>query len=117
MSEEISWVLEVAILPGQLENFRTVAKDLIAATQPEPGTLVYEWNLNDDKTACDIYERYKDSAALLMHIGSFAPFAERFMQSCRPTRFHVYGAPSETAKAALADFQPVYFSPLGGFSR
>lgn len=117
MSEATYWVLEVAILPGQLDNFRAVAKDLIAATQSEPGTLNYEWNLSADGTVCHIYERYRDSAALLTHVQSFAPFAERFLQACRLARFDVYGSPNEEAKAALADFQPTYYVSLGGFSR
>jgi quinol monooxygenase YgiN len=117
MGGEISWILEVAILPGQLKNFRAVARDLIAVTQSEPGTRAYEWNLSDDKTVCHIFERYQNSDALVAHVQSFGSFAQRFMQACRPTRFDVYGSPNEEAKAALADFHPVYFSPLGGFSR
>ncbi|HEV3272212.1 MAG TPA: antibiotic biosynthesis monooxygenase [Candidatus Methylacidiphilales bacterium] len=117
MSEEISWLLEVDILPGQLENFRAVARDLIASTQSEPGTLAYEWNLSEDQTVCHIYERYKNSDAVLTHVRGFGAFAERFMQACRPTRFHIYGTPNDDAKATLADFSPLYFSPLGGFHR
>jgi len=117
MSNQIHWLLEVAIQPGQLANFRAVAKDLIAATQSEPGTLNYEWNLNADETTCHIYERYQDSAAVLTHVTSFGRFAERFMQACRPTRFYVYGTPTDEVKAALTDFGPTYFTSLGGFSR
>jgi quinol monooxygenase YgiN len=117
MSDQISWVLEVAIQPGQLENFRAVARDLIAVTQSEPGTLAYEWNLNDDQTACHIFESYRDSAALVAHVQSFGHFAERFLQACRPVRFDVYGSPNEEARAVLADFKPAYYSHLGGFTR
>jgi len=117
MSENISWILEVAIHPGRLEDFRSVAKDLIAKTESETGTLGYEWNLSEDGTACHICERYQNSDALVAHVRSFGNFAERFMQACRPTRFHVYGTPNEDAKAALTDFHPVYFSSLGGFNR
>jgi quinol monooxygenase YgiN len=118
MSDQIYWILEVAIQPGMLEDFRAVAKDLIASSESEPGTLGYEYYLNADNTACHIYERYKDSAAVATHVKSFARFAERFMQSCTPTRFHIYGTPSEEVKAALAELNPVYFStPIGGFSR
>jgi hypothetical protein len=53
----------------------------------------------------------------MAHVQSFGRFAERFMQGCRPTRFHVYGSPSDEAKAALADLHPVYLPLLGGFSR
>jgi quinol monooxygenase YgiN len=117
MSEEISWLLEVAILPGQLDNFRAVSSDLVASSQPEPGTRIYEWFLSADGTIGHIYERYQNSAAVVAHTKSFGPFAERFMQSCRPTHFHVYGSPNEDAKKAIADLGPVYLSLMGGFSR
>jgi quinol monooxygenase YgiN len=118
MSKEIFWIIEVAIRPGKLEDFRAVARELISAAESQPGTLAYEWNLNADSTSCHVYERYKDSAAVVAHGEEFAPFAERFMQACQPTRFHIYGAPSEEVKASLAGLNPVYFSnSLGGFSR
>lgn len=117
MSNEIHWLLEVAIHPGQLENFRAVARDLIASTQKEPDTLSYEWNLTTDGTSCHIYERYRNSAALVAHVQGFGKFAERFLQACRPVRFDVYGSPSDEAKAILTDFGPIYYSHLGGFSR
>ncbi len=118
MSDQIYWLLEVAIQPGKLEDFRAVAQALIASSESEPGTLGYEYYLNADNTVCHIYERYKDSSAVLAHDKSFAPFAERFLQVCTPTRFHLYGKPSEEVKAALAGLNPVYFStPIGGFSR
>jgi len=117
MSEEISWLLVVEIQPGQLDNFRAVARDLVASTQSEPDTLSYEWDLSEDNSICHIYERYKDSTALIAHVQGFHNFAERFLQACRPIRFDVYGSPSDEAKTLLADFQPTYFSHLGGFSR
>jgi quinol monooxygenase YgiN len=117
MSAQIYWILQVAIHPGKLDDFRAVANDLIAKTKLEPGTLGYEWALSGDGTVGHIYERYQNSEALVTHVRGFGAFAERFMQACHPTRFHVYGTLNEEAKAALADFGPVYFSPLGGFNR
>ena len=117
MDGQIYWILEVAIQPGQLENFKSVANDLIASAKSESGTLNYEWNLSADKTVCHIYERYANSAAILIHVQSIGQFAKRFMEACRPTRFHVYGSPSAKVKAALADLNPVYLSHLAGFSR
>jgi len=117
MNDQISWDLEVAILPGQLDNFRAVARDLIAATEPEPGALSYEYKLSNDGTACHIYERYQNSAAVLAHVESFHHFAERFMQTCHPTSLHIYGTPSDEVKAEFADLHPVYFTWFGGFNR
>lgn len=117
MSDSFYFVLEVSILPGQLANFRAVAKDLIAATQLEPGALNYEWNLSHDETSCHIYERYRDSAAFVVHGQTFGKFAERFLQACHPVRTDVYGSPNEEVKVALTDLQPTFYAPLGGFSR
>jgi len=117
MSESISWVLQVAIHPGKLDAFRGVARALIEKTQSEPGTLAYEWNLSEDLTICHIFERYENADALVKHVDSFGAFAQRFMEACYPTRFHVYGTPNDAVKAALADLNPVYFTPLGGFTR
>ena len=117
MSEKISWVLEVAILPGKLDDFRAVVRDLVASTRNEPGTLIYEYFLTADGTTCHIYERYKNSAAVIAHVQTFGRFAEKFMQASRPTHFYVYGAPTDEAKAAIADLGPVYFPQMDGFSR
>jgi hypothetical protein len=43
--------------------------------------------------------------------------AARFMEMVTPTRFVVYGTPSQQVKDALAAFSPVYMVPFGGFSR
>lgn len=117
MSAQISWILQVAIHPGKLDAFRSVAEDLIARTRSEPTTLDYEWNLSEDETVCHIFERYASDEAVLTHVASFHDFAQRFMEACHPTRFHVYGTPGDAVKSALADLNPVYFAPLGGFSR
>ena len=117
MSTHVFWLIEASILPGQLDAFCAVARDLIAAAQGEPGTLDYEYSLSPDATTCHIFERYADSDALLAHVQTFHKFAARFMASCKPTKCTVYGKPSDEAKAAIADLGPVYFEPLGGFSR
>lgn len=117
MNDSISWLLEVEILPGKLDDFRAVARDLIASTEPEPGTLDYEYHLSPDSKTAHIFERYADSAAVLTHVAGFGNFAARFFASCRITRCSVYGKPSAEAKAALTGLQPAYFAEIGGFSR
>jgi quinol monooxygenase YgiN len=117
MSEEIYWLLEVEILPGKLDDFRAVARDLIAVTEKESTTLCYEWALNDAGTSCHILERYADSDALVKHVASFRNYADAFRKACKVTRFGVYGAPNAAAKAALAGLNPTYYTVFGGFNR
>jgi hypothetical protein len=44
-------------------------------------------------------------------------YAGRFLEILKPVRSVVYGSPSQEVKDVLADFNPVYMRPVGGFSR
>jgi hypothetical protein len=63
MTENVYWVLEVAIKPGCFEDFKALASTMVEVTQKnEVGTLNYEWAISDDQKSCHFYERYQDSA-------------------------------------------------------
>ena len=109
--DEAFWRREVEIKRGKLEDFLSVARDLMDTMDEEPGTLYYECYLSADKTVCHIHERYRDSDGLITHAEDFGRvFSERFKQTCNPTRFNVYGAPNDAAKAVLAQYGPTYFT-------
>ena len=47
---KLSYSLEFNINEGQLDAFKAIASDCIAATEAnEPGTLRYQWYLNADR--------------------------------------------------------------------
>lgn len=117
MSEIIYWVLAVKIQPGQEGLFKEISAQLIESTRNEPGTLNYEWTLSEDGQVCHIYERYVNSAAIQHHIEKNGALVGRLFTIATPISFHIYGSPDESTRGALADLKPVYFSPLGGFSR
>ena len=118
MSEEISWFLELAVKPNQLDVVRTLIPEMVHATQNEPGALVYEWSIGDEETAIHSYERYADSEAVLTHLSAFGEkFAERLLAAVDPTRFVVYGAPTDRAREALDAFGALYMKPFAGFTR
>lgn len=119
MSNSVSWLLEFAVKDGQRANFDSVVKEMIEATEAnEPDALNYEWFIDADGKNGQIYERYADSAATMTHLGNFGEkFAERFLAVLEPTRFFVYGSPSDEVKAALEAFGAVYMDRIGGFTR
>ncbi len=119
MTNNVYWLLEVVIKPGEFDNFKALMKEMVEATQAnEPNTLNYEWTITEDSQSCHIYERYADSAATMTHLGAFGEkFAERFMASAEPTRFVVYGAANNEVKEALSGFAAVFMAPFGGFAR
>jgi quinol monooxygenase YgiN len=118
MSDQVSWLLELAVKPGELESFKALMAEMVESTQGEAGVLIYEWSISDDGSAIHIAERFADSAAVVAHLTGFAErFAQRFLAAVDPTGLVVYGAPNDEAKEALTALGPTYMAPLGGFAR
>ena len=117
MGTAISWVFEAAIKPDGLDDYRALAREIVADNVAnEPGQTVLEWFIDDYDV--HIYERYADSAAALTHVQRFvANFVERFLGLCTPTRMSVYGEPSDKLKEAIAGFNPRYLGPVAGHAR
>jgi quinol monooxygenase YgiN len=117
MSDNVFFVLELAVKPGQIDDLRTVMREMVDLTQAEPGTLNYEWFLSDDGANCHIHERYADSEAVLAHGATFPEnLYERFL-AFQPTRLAVYGRANEAVREAVSAFAPAFLQPLGGFVR
>jgi quinol monooxygenase YgiN len=119
MNNNVYWIVEAAIKDGELDNLRNLINEMADAGQAnEPGTLNYEWAISEDRKTCHLYERYADSAAALIHLGTFNErYAQRLMAAVDVTRFVVYGDPNNEVKAAFAGSDAVFMSPFGGFSR
>ena len=118
MEDQVSWVLELAIKPGELDAFKALMEEMVDGTSAEPNTLAYQWFISDDNGTVHIYEKYADSEALVSHVNGFgAKWAERFLGAVDVTRFTVYGNPSATAKELMDGLGAVYLGPWGGFSR
>ncbi len=119
MSDTVSWVLELNVKDGQLDAFKALAQEMSEATQAdEPGATHNEWFANDDGKTVHIYERYADSAATMVHLGTFgAKYTERLLACAEPARLMVYGDPSEEVRGALAGFGAVHMTQFAGFAR
>ena len=49
ISNNVPWLLEVSIKPGQLDTFKSVMAEMVAATEAnEPDTLNYELFISED---------------------------------------------------------------------
>ncbi|MCP4327075.1 MAG: antibiotic biosynthesis monooxygenase [Alphaproteobacteria bacterium] len=119
MTSEVSWLLEMAIKDGQLENLKDLIPEMSGRAEArEPGTLAYEWTISEDGSTGHLYERYADSDAALTHIASFNEhFAERFMATVDSLRVWVYGNPSAALEREMAVMDPLYMRDAGGFTR
>jgi quinol monooxygenase YgiN len=119
MSDTVSWMLELSVAPGREKELRALMEEMVGATRAgEPGTLSYEWSTSEDGRVCHIYERYADSAAVLAHLKTFdEQFMSRFNELLAPVRMVIYGSPSAPIREAMADTNPTYMKPVGGFTR
>jgi hypothetical protein len=62
MGEHVSWQVELAVKPGQLESFRGLTREMVEFTKSEAGVLVYERYVSGDARSIFVYERYTDSS-------------------------------------------------------
>ena len=116
--EQIGWVIEVAVRRGELARFKDLMREMVASASAEAGTLTYEWMLGVDGTNCQIFERYDDVAAAVIHSRAFdRKFASRFFALASPARLWVYGTPDAELRAAFAPLDPIYHAVIGGFER
>jgi quinol monooxygenase YgiN len=116
-SDQIYWVITFSV--DQMDKFKPIVERLVAATEKEPGTLEYEYAVGDDQKTVDIFERYTNSHAAVVHVTeNFGPnFSKEFMAVAKPVRFVVYGVPTDELKKTLADFRPIYMTPFNGFTK
>jgi quinol monooxygenase YgiN len=118
MDDQVSWLLEMTVKPGELDNLKALIKEMVESTGAEPGALNYQWCISDDNTTVHNFDRYSDSAAAKTHLDRFlANYAGRYMAAVDTTRLSVYGAASEEVKEILNGFGGVYYGLIEGFTR
>lgn len=119
MSNHVSWMLELDVNDGRETEMAALMDEMATATKTnEPNTLSYEWNFSPDGKQCHLWERYVDSDAAMVHIGTFGEkYAGRFMTVFTPTRLTVYGSPSTEVRNAMDGMGAAYMVTAKGFSR
>jgi quinol monooxygenase YgiN len=126
MSDNVAFIVELEVKPGQLGQLRSVMGEMTdRARTDEPGTLNYEWFVTDDGRACHIYERYADASAAVLHNATFPEELMKRGQAFLPTRLTAYGDITdeimekriEPLQQAVPAITVVIGEPLGGFAR
>ena len=109
MDNDLFWLFTLKIRPGKLDAFKRLVSQIVLATHEEPGTLAYQYAVNDDQTIVHIYERYRNSEAFVVHVElTFAAYAEEFLSLVWIESLVVYGAPNAEARKALDTFDATY---------
>ena len=118
--DQVRFIAEFAIKDGKADEFKKLVQAMSRAVQDgEPGTVEYQFYLNQDETRCVVHETYANSVAVLAHNEGSASqtiLPEIFRVSSLG-RFDVYGNPSEELQKVLASFDPQVYHLFAGFSR
>jgi quinol monooxygenase YgiN len=113
---EIAWRVELAVKPGQLDDFEKLTGEMVASALNECGVLSYQRFVSENEAQVHVYERYSSSAAALAHLENFKTrFATRFEAMVTRRQFTVFGQPDQALKVVLDRFGAVYLRPFGDF--
>ncbi len=112
-------LVETTIHDGQFAAFENVAREMIAGTQSEAGSLGYEFYVSSDRKRCRLLETYAGADALLAHFNGpvVQQLVPKLLQCVKLDRFEVYGDPGPQMSAMLANFGAQVFSHWGGLNR
>jgi quinol monooxygenase YgiN len=80
---ELQCVARLKIHAGKLEEFKRLAARCAELVRTkDTGTLQYEQYMNADETECLVFERYRDSQALLDHFSNMGETMTAIFQTC-----------------------------------
>ena len=95
-----------------VDEFKKLAADCLRIVQnKDSGTLQYDWFLNQDQTECIVLENYKDSDAVLEHVGNLGATFGALLAVADWT-FEVFGNPSQKLVEAVSTLSVKAYSPL-----
>jgi quinol monooxygenase YgiN len=93
--EWVRFVIRFELLDAA--RFREMAQAMVAVALDEPGTLVYDWYLDEQAKQGTLYEAYASPEALRAH-GKGAVFSElapRYLDALRVLSGDVFGAAAD----------------------
>ena len=92
--------------------FKEVAAECSAISDTEPGTLYYDWFLNEETGEARLIEGYESYAAIVAHATGpvFTDVGVRMMEACTFVNLDAFGETERMAKGP--DFWPsTYWGP------
>jgi quinol monooxygenase YgiN len=89
--EWVRFVIRFDVL--DLDRFREMADAMVTVSREEPGTVVYDWYLDEHGRAGTLYEAYASQEALQAHSSGrvFTELAPKYLDAMRVVSVDVYG--------------------------
>lgn len=119
MKQPVFFTVSLAIKDGHRAAFESTAREMVAASSQEPGTLVYDFCIGADGTQCRLLEGYVDNAAAHAHLTGpvVTVMVPKLLESVTVESFEFYGEASPEVEEVLAAFGAKFFGRFHGFRR
>ena len=90
--EWVRFVIRFEVL--EATRFREMAEAMVAVSRDEPGTVVYDWYVDESAGEGTLYEAYASPEALQAHASGavFTELAPRYLDAVRVISVQVFGA-------------------------
>ena len=112
-------LVDINIHEGKFAEVESLARQMVAVSESEPGTLGYHFLLSANRTRCRLVEAYTDAGAITAHFNGPAVqnYVPQLLQVATPTRMEIYGDPGPQVAAMAAAFSAELFTSWLGFDR
>ena len=91
------------IKPGNLEEFKSIIPQIVATVEEnDPGTVAYDWHLNEQLMQCVVWEVYEDSDSVMAHTANVSEYLAQLLEIAEVS-IEIYGSPSQELLEAAKD--------------
>jgi len=102
------------IKEGNLEAFKQVIPTIIETVREnDPGTLIYEWYLDEELMECVVLEIYANSEAVLAHAGNVGGHLQKLLELA-DFSLELYGNPSKELLDAIQGMNVTVYPLFAG---
>ena len=118
-SDSIIFYLDLNVINNSVNVEEFLNGVVESVNENEPGTILYEYYLSEDKKKVSLIEIYKTDADAVIHMKNFlaAPHSGPFLENFEIESFKVMGNSSNELKEILNDFTRDHRKLIRGFKR
>ena len=118
-SDQIIFYLDLNVTNNSVNLIEFLDGVVKSVNETEPGTMLYEYYLSEDKKKVSLIEIYKTDADAVIHMKNFlaAPHSGPFLETFEIESFKVMGNSSNELKEILNDFTRDHRKLIRGFKR
>ena len=118
-SDSIIFYLDLNVINNSVNVKEFLSGVVKSVNETEPGTMLYEYYLSEDKKKVSLIEIYKTDADAVIHMKNFlaAPHSGPFLETFEIESFKVMGNSSNELKEILNDFTRDHRKLIRGFKR